>query len=198
MVVVICVSGAVASTFSNEFSGMFKPFMGGIVDGKVTEVMDVHSAGPNALTDAEKQDTYTVSYAALSATGLNESICHDLAMETAAQTSAVGTQLSGVLSNLLCGRMTYALLFIIVFTLLSIILAVVGNLINVSFGIPGLNRIDKIVGAVLGAVRGVALILVIACVARYACVLIGSGRIEDTIVLELIVKTNPIAAALGI
>jgi uncharacterized membrane protein required for colicin V production len=198
LVIAICVSGAVSSTYSGEFTGMFNPFIGGIVDTKVSEVMNIGAPGTGVLTDEEKTDTYAVSYAAIQKTGLNEKVSADLAKETDDATDSVGRELATTLADVLCIRMTYVLAFIVLFILLAIVFAVIGNLINLSFGIPGLNRADKIAGAVLGAVRGVIIILVIACAARYACVLLGAGKIEKTVLLELIVNHNPIAAALGI
>ncbi len=56
---------------------------------------------------------------------------------------------------------------------------------------------DKIVGLILGILKGLLIILVLALVVRYLG-LLAAGTIEKTTLLKYILNNNPLAGILGI
>jgi uncharacterized membrane protein required for colicin V production len=102
---------------------------------------------------------------------------------------AIAARLSSILS--------YVALFAIGFILLAIVFTVIGNLVGVVFSLPGLEIIDKIAGAILGLLRGLIIVFVLAAVVRYVGIL-ASSTVDATTVLKYLVNTNPIAVILGI
>ena len=96
--------------------------------------------------------------------------------------------------------LSYVALFGVSFLLLTIIFAVVGNLINVVFtipGLPGLRLIEAISGTAFGFLKGLIIILVIGVVVRYFGLLMPD-LLEETSVLRHIVNNNMIADIFGI
>lgn len=105
--------------------------------------------------------------------------------------------LADLIADKLSSILSYVALFAIGFILLAIVFTVAGNLVGVVFSLPGLEIIDKLAGAILGLLRGLIIVYVLAAVVRYAGIL-ASSTVDATTVLKHLVNTNPIAVILGI
>jgi 3D (Asp-Asp-Asp) domain-containing protein/uncharacterized membrane protein required for colicin V production len=78
----------------------------------------------------------------------------------------------------ICARLSWILVFYIGFALIAIVFFAIGNVLDLSFGLPGIENVNHIVGAVLGCVKGVGIIIVLACIFRYAGLLISAEELE--------------------
>ncbi len=207
LAVVIAIYGAnlVAKTYSRELSGMLQPFAMGLVDSTL------NGGGENDEPDSEtvidqnisiderdKLDVFTVSKAVLTRLGLASGAADSLARQAAQEFEHVSTDMSVRLTELLCDRAAYVALFAIAFALISIVFTVIGNVFDLSFGIPGHENLNHMTGAALGVIRGVLLLLVLGCVGRYVGIVLPGGVMDGTVIFKKIVEVNKIAAMLNI
>ncbi len=227
LAIIIAIYGAnlIAKTYSGEFTGMLEPFVGGIVDKNITGVLggdstdgegsdlpdDGASASPSGAVREDEtvgydeeaalaephSDIYNISYKALRGIGISEEASRRMAEKVDGEIDSVGQQLSNNLTEKLCGMLAYIAVFGISFILIAIIFAVIGNVVNLAFSLPGIRLVDKIIGLVMGLARGLLLVLAIGVIVRYLG-LVSAGTVEKTVILNYVVNNNPIANILGI
>ena len=219
LIVSLILANIVATAFSSEFEGMLKPFIDGIVDSTLTDVMDENIDFDIDLDElaelaadeldidladitADMATDFEAAFAALREIGLPESSAALIAEESleALREEGAGAALwvlAEAISSQLSSSLAYIALFAIAFLLLAIIFAVIGNLIGLVFSLPGLKLVDIIAGSILGLVKGLLIVFVIASIFRYFG-LLAQDIIEETSVLLFFINNNPIAGMLGI
>lgn len=187
-----------ASTFSHEFTGALHPFVSGIVDSAVTSVLTPDEEDENEpIAEDKKSDVFTVAFTSLRRIGLAESAATQMSGEIVDETDAVGRDMTTRLVDKLCSALAYVAVFLLAFLLLSIVFALIGNLLNFVFAIPGIELIDSLLGMVLGVAKGAIILLAVATALRYIGV-IPAEMVEDTVILEFIINRNPVARILGV
>ncbi len=207
LAVVIAIYGAnlVANVYSRELAGMMQPFALGVVDSTLNG--DKENGSPDddtvidqniSIDERDKLDVYTVSKAVLTRLGLAPDAADSIARQTSLEFTRVSPDMSYRLTELLCERAAYVVLFIIAFALIAIIFTVIGNVFDLSFGIPGHENLNHITGAALGVIRGILIVLVIGCVGRYIGIVLPDAVMEKTFIFRRIVEANKIAALLKI
>lgn len=217
LAIVIAIYGAnlVAKAYSGDFKGMLEPFVSGVVDKAVSDIIstddDAESSDSEQTTDdaAATEDTtdvaeggksksvYEVSYTALRNIGISEAAARQISEKVGGKIDDIGSKMSADLTSTLCSALAYIAVFAVAFILLAIIFAVIGNIFNLAFSIPGIEAVDKIIGLVLGILKGLLIILVLAVIIRYFG-LLASDTIEKTAVLKYILNINPLASILGV
>ena len=207
LVVAIYGANLLAVTFSGEFVGVLEPFVSGIVDSTEAKIL---SYGSNA--DAEESDYVPtepvkgedtksadkVSYSILKKLGLDDKIADGIATEVSKVTDTVSSRMNTSLTQKICEKLSFIAVFVIAFALIMIIFAAIGNMLDLVFGLPGLENINHILGGILGAAKGIAIVIVICCVCRYLGVLIGSEIVENTWIMKRLMENNLIANLLKI
>jgi uncharacterized membrane protein required for colicin V production len=218
LAIIIAIYGAnlVAKAYADDFTGVLEPFVSGVVDKAYSDVINsdepevqneeqpgdtdenAESAEKAEVTEESKQKSvYDVSYETLRKIGITESAAKSIAGKVGGKIDAVGQQMSANLTDVLCSALAYIAVFTVAFILIAIIFAVIGNIINLAFTIPGLESVDRIIGLVLGILKGLLVILTLALVIRYLG-LLAPEKIEQTTVLKYILNINPLADILGI
>ena len=203
----------VGVVYGGEFSDMLKPFATGLVDGAITTVTaeyveneSINSEGDEdankppvvILTEEEKSDVYSVSFAALRQIGVGEKSADLIATEVAKEEAVVGQEMSIELTAQLCNKLSYIMVVAIIFAIVAIIAAIIGNVLNIYFKLPNLETVNKISGSVLGAVKGIIIIMFVACLCRYFGLILGQETISRTWLLELLINSNKLASILGV
>jgi len=224
IVLALIIGNAAADTFSGEFTDALRPFVGGIVDGKLQKMLspnkdEIYVSGEADETD-EADDTKTnktkenagkdmvdygydttTTYGSVMQTlrnlGFLESISDKIATAIDETSTETGYALGDVISTKLSSTLAHIAIFAIAFLLLSIVFAVVGNLLNVVFSLPGLRLLDQIAGTALGLLKGVVIVMFLALVFRYVGI-IKADMLEETRVLMYFAEHNTIANLLGI
>ncbi|MGM9522187.1 MAG: CvpA family protein [Oscillospiraceae bacterium] len=207
--VIIAIYGAnlVATAYSDEFTGMLKPFAIGIVDGALADATGMDEEELDELENSpavtvsviyEELDVYTVSMDILLSLGISSSAAEGMAQETALLNDRVGTAMTDDLTNILCERICFVAVFTIAFILIAIVFSVIGNIFDLSFGLPGHENLNHITGAALGVIKGIMLIIAITCICRYLGLLIPEETISKTWILEPLTESNKLASILGI
>ena len=196
LVVSLFVANIAATAYSEEFTGMLKPFLGGIVE---TTLVKMDEQGieyiPEEHDHENLTDDFGTAYTVLRQIGLPEASAVRIAE------LAVENNFSGYLADMVADKLSSVLAFVavfgIAFLLLAIVFTVIGNLVGFVFSLPGLRLVDAIAGVALGLVKGLIIIYAIATVIRYFG-LLASSTVEQTSVLYHIVNKNPIADMLGL
>jgi len=202
LIIALYCANLFASIYSDEFTGVLKPFMNGIVDSSYDKVMggvvEEGQEDVKILTDKEKEDVYTVSVETIRRMGLPDNVAEKIASDVASEDKRVSQEMANNVAIKICEKTIFTITFVLAFALIAIIFAVIGNLINLTFSLPELKKVDIVGGIALGIVRGIIIILVIACLGRYLGYIIGKEVINKTILFDWLINSNLIANLLGI
>lgn len=114
-----------------------------------------------------------------------------------AQESAVGSaigDLAAKAAGLLATAIAYRVIFALAFLLLFILLTVLLHALNVVARLPGLNFCNELGGGLIGLLKGVIVLYVV-----IACLRLFSGLItpeveENTYVLKIFLRFDPVSA----
>ena len=201
LVISLFLANVIAAAYSEEFVDMLKPFVGGVVDSAIVELMEEEEEDEHDISGYEDEsDSFITTYTALRRIGLPESPSARIA-ELATESGDSEGMPAGILSDFVADKLSSVLAFVavfgIAFILLAIVFAVIGNLVGFIFSLPGLKIIDIIAGALLGIAKGLIIVLTLAAVVRYAG-LIAPETIDGTSALKYIVNNNIIADLIGI
>ena len=195
---IISIFGAniVANAYAEEFTGMLKPFVSGIIE---TTLVDMEKDGikydPKEHEHEDASVDFGTAYTALRQLGLPEPAAVRIAELTVED--GISGYISDYISDKLCHALSFIAVFAIAFILLTIIFTVIGNLIGFVFNLPGLKLVDSIAGVAFGLAKGFLIVLTFATIIRYAG-LLAQDTLEETSVLNYIVNNNPVADILGL
>jgi len=200
IIVSLLVANIAAQAYSDEANDMLMPFVSGIVESTLTEMVDDGIEYHALAHDHEIDDAdFGTAYTALRRIGLPEAAAVNVA--TQAIEAKDGDETVRGFSMLIAEKLTSATSFVAVFgvafLLIAIIFAVIGNLISFVFTIPGLRLVDIIAGTIFGGFKGLLIVFTIAVVVRYFGLLI-LPTLENTTILNYLVNNNPIANMLGV
>lgn len=210
--VVVAIYGAnlLATTYAGQFTGLVEPFASGLIDSIETKILGYSPSAVEEeqdfvpvveLTGDDTSSVMKVSTAVLRQLGLDEDIAEPLAQKVSLAVDGVGTGMNVELTKVLSERLCFMALFIIAFILIMIIFTALGNILDLVFGLPGLENINHVLGGALGALRGVVIVLVIACVARYfgiVDIFLGTEIVNETHILKPLMDGNMLSNILGI
>ena len=219
LIAALFIANIAAKAYSVEFVGMLRPFVGGIVESAITDLNDEGNADePDALKENEddefgnESEEFVTTYKVLRSIGLPKSVAARIAGAVAGPESAEDgvandaaeesegisrVRLPRLIADNLSDKLAYVAVFGVAFVLLAIIFAVIGNLINFVFSLPGLRLVDAIAGAVFGIAKGLIIVLALTAVLRYFGI-VAYNTIGSTSVLNYLINHNIIADKLGI
>lgn len=188
----------VANMYSTDFDGMLSPFVHGMVESAENTIMTDDDKAVVHVSDSDKNDVYSVSYAIFRQMGVVESAAVKMAEEIAEQCPHVDQSMCDAIGDNLSARFSYIVVFCIAFALIGILFAVIGNVINISLQIPILGVAEPILGTIIGAVKGLIIMYAVAMFLRYLGILIPDEALEGTELVFKLVNENPVADKFGI
>lgn len=97
----------------------------------------------------------------------------------------------------IAGTVAYMILFVVFFVLILIIWTLISHGLDLVARLPGIHFLNKTGGAVLGLVKGCAILFLCAWVLRYLGKVIPEETVEQTHLLKFFMTTNPVALVLG-
>ena len=180
----------VAETYSEEFISILEPFASGMTDRAMRELEDEDVLKGN--------DVYAASKAILEEIGFMGSAAENIAGELDKEVNETGHVLRAARVKRLCIDVAYVLTLVIAFVLLAIAFAVIGNLISLSFHIPGLEVINGILGAIFGLGEGAVFAFFIAWLLRFGGMLLKAEVVDETILLKWLQSVNPLVEFFGL
>jgi len=194
LIAALILANITAAAYSEEAIGVLTPFVGGIVDSAMADIVE-EGLEQDFIVIENESEKFGIAYSALRRIGLPESASARVA-EMAIEDEAEGF-LSDLIATKLSSSLSYVAVFGIAFLLLAILFAIIGNLIGLVFSLPGLKLIDIIAGIAFGFVKGLLIVLTIAVIVRYFG-LVAVSTLEGTSILSFLVNNNIIANLLGI
>jgi len=196
LIVSVFIANIAAEAYSEEFTGMLKPFVGGIIDTTFTEMDDEGLVyDPDEHEHENKTQEFGRAYSVLRRIGLPELSAVRIA-ELSAESDIKGL-FSDIIADKLSSVLAFVAVFAIAFILIAIIFTVIGNLIGFVFSLPGLKLLDSIAGVLFGLAKGLIIVFALATIAKYFG-LIALDTVEETSVLTYFINNNPIADMLGL
>ena len=97
----------------------------------------------------------------------------------------------------IAGTVAYMILFVVFFVLILIGWTLLSHGLDLVARLPGLHFLNKTGGAILGLVKGCAILFLCAWVLRYLGKVIPEETVEQTHLLKFFMTTNPVALVLG-
>ena len=195
LVAALIIANVSAKAYSEEFTGMLKPFVGGIVETTLAELAEDEGDTAPISGKSVTQRTNT-AHSVLRRIGLPEVSAGRVA-ELVAKADEPDTPFTDIIADKLCSVLAFVAVFGIGFILLSIIFAIVGNLVGFVFSLPGLKLVDDITGALLGLLKGLIIVYALATIVRYIG-LLAQSTLENTKILQYFVNNNIVANMLGL
>lgn len=193
-----------SDTFSHEAVPVIQPFVSGYMegnDGVINEVLTevtggtiVYSADDVLAQNPDiAEQLCKLSYTKM---GIYESSAKTMTAEAIeAWHQGVGS-LSSTLVTVMCEKLTYYVGFILFFAICVILLTVLGNITNLSFKIPYMNKLNNVGGAVGGFITGVMFCLLCAWMLKFLGLLIPQDELG--LVARLFVSMNTYSGFLSV
>ena len=190
----VAVYGAnlVAETYSGEFTSMLEPFVSGLTD-RASRAAEAEFDEKGSTPDTRETTIKTLNNMGIidsAADNISEAICEE--------TDSVGHELRSLLVEKLCACAAYILTLLIAFILIAVVFAVVNNLINLSFHMPGFELVNGILGACFGLAQGLVIVFFILWFVRFAGLLLSRETLDSTLVLKKLMELNPLPEILGL
>ncbi|MBQ4381411.1 MAG: CvpA family protein [Oscillospiraceae bacterium] len=213
--VVVAIYGAnlIAATYSGEFVGMTEPFVSGLVDSVETKIMGYTPSAEEEDNETQDSNTFVpvlpvlgedaknvlkVCTSVLRQMGLAPEIADRIASDVDDSVDTVSAGMNAQLTTALCEKLCFIGVFIVAFLLIMIIFTAIGNVLDLVFGLPGLENINHILGGLLGAVKGAAIVIVICCVLRYLGIVLTPAVLDSTFITKRLMESNLVADILKI
>lgn len=201
IIIALYCANLASTAYHREFSDIVEPFALSVVERTIWGE-DSQEEGETViepdLDDRENLDPHEVSMTAMEKLGFSEGAALSIADDVAATNEKVNNAMMEELTELICQRISYVVIFAIAFILIAIIFTVIGNVFDFAFGLPGHENLNHITGLALGIIRGILIVMVIGCFARYTGLLLSREIVGQTFILSKFVEANKIAALLNI
>jgi len=197
LILALIFANIAASAYSEDATDMLKPFVGGLVDTALSEMVEEGVEYDPAEHDHDNDaPEFGTAYNALRRIGMPEPAAVSIAglVQEEEEHSAF---LTDVITEKLSIALSYITVFGVAFLIIAIIFAIVGNLIGFVFSLPGLKLVDIIAGISFGVIKGIIIVLSLAVIIRYLG-LLAPSTLESTGILNYLVHHNFIANMLGV
>ena len=196
-----------SDTFSHEAIPVIHPFVSGYMEGDkgsineaLTEVLGegVGVGGLSADDAIERAPEKALEFCKLSfmKMGVYESTAEVMAQQAIEESQQISGSLTESIVNVMCDNLTYFVGFILFFTLCIILLTVLGNITNLSFKIPYIDKLNNIGGVAGGLVTGIMFCLFAAWILKFTGILLPEDEIGA--VANLFVGLNTYSKFLSI
>ena len=207
IIISLYVGDLLGDTFSNAVQPVMRPFVSGYMDGaegiiteNANELLGTANSGLS-LDDALDQNPdikYELCVESYKKVGIYSSAAKKMANEAIALADARSEPLTTAIVDVMCLNLSYSLIFILFFLLSVIIITVVGNLFNLSFKIPGKDKLNNVGGAIAGGVTGLLICMTIVWVLRFCGALLPEENMRRTLLTALLLKINLLPVVLSI
>lgn len=206
IIVSLYVGDLLASTFTPAVTPAVHPFISGYMDGsegKISNTLsDLLGSGSTlSVEDAIKQnpDIKTeLCVKSFEKVGVFSSSAEVMAADAISTEDGSGSTLSAAIINVLCNDFTYYIIFLIFFVIALIIFTVLGNILNLSFKIPEMDKLNDVGGIVAGAVKGLLFCVIIVWALKFTGILFPEDELKHTLLTALFLKMNILSHCLTI
>ncbi len=206
IIVSLYVGDLLGDTFTSAVTPVVHPFVSGYMDGtegKINSTLtDLLGSGSNlSVEDAIKANPdikTTLCEKSFEKVGVYSSTAEVMAAEAVSSSDESGSTLSAAIINVMCNNFTYFLIFFIFFAISLIILTVMGNILNLSFKIPEMDKLNDVGGIVAGAFTGLMFCMIIAWALKFSGLLFPEEELKHTLLTALFLKMHILSHCLSI
>ena len=195
--IIVSLYGAnlVASTYSDDFTTVFRPFISGYLDS--VEVSVANELVPSHMQGLSTEDMFridasleeTLANSVFEALGVHPSRTERLAERFLSYRAAGDISFNRAMTDVMVYAICFLIVYVIAFTLILIVLTVLYNIVHLTFRLPGDRRIDQYGGAVLGLVQGILLVLALTWALGYIGLALPEFA-ERSAVLNFFIRNN--------
>jgi len=206
IIVSLYMGDLLAATFTPAVTPAVHPFVSGYMDGtggKINGTLSDLLGGDSTLSieDAIKQNPDIKTELCVNSfeqVGIFSSTAEVMAADAIRTADDSGSTLSAAIINVLCYDFTYYIIFLIFFAITLIILTVLGNILNLSFKIPEMDKLNDVGGIIAGAVKGLAFCVIIVWALKFTGALFPEEELKHTLLTALFLKMNILSHCLAI
>jgi len=206
IVIIVSVYGAnlLSNAFSYEVIPAIRPFADGFIEKKIDEevlaVMGWEDSdySINNLLEQNPDSVHEFCAESFKAVGIHQKTAETLATETVAYAEQNSTDIPTAIVEVLCSRISYAIGFLLAFLLIVIILTVIGNIPNLSFRIPNMDRLNDIGGAAAGLVTGLMFCFVIVWALKFTGLVLGPEVFTKNPIARLFLRIDLLSRFIGL
>lgn len=192
MLVAFIGAGFVADLLAPRVSAYLEPKFAAVIEERLEEQLSALPAPDSVQGGASAADLIQV----LKDMGFYQSAVDaiDKAVERG-MTDAVAAAAAAAAASI-AGTVAYMLLFVISFVVILVLWTILSHALNLVTKLPGLHALNKTGGALLGLLKGCAILFLCAWVLRYLGSVIPEETVQKTRLLHFFMTTNPVALVL--
>lgn len=133
---------------------------------------------------------------ALKEMGLYESAVDAVGDAVQSGLSATAANVAAAVASSIAGTAAYLIVFLVSFVVILILWTILSHALDLVTRLPGLSTLNKTGGALLGLLKGCAILFLCAWVIRYLGNLFPEETVQQTKLLKFFLNTNPLALIL--
>lgn len=195
IVIIVALYGAnlLSNTFSYEVIPALRPFVSGYMESKAPKILyeqlgyEADEEGNYNVTISvedllvqhpEKERNLCVT--AYESLGIYTTKAESMADEAIEYKQQNDSSTVSSIIEVLLDELTYFLGFLLAFMLIAILLTVLGNILNLSFKIPGLDILNDALGTVIGLFTGFLFCVILVWALGFAGKIIPETTLQET------------------
>ena len=201
------VGDLLGDTFSSAVEPVMRPFVSGYMNGSegiitenANELLGTSASGLS-IDEALKQNPdvrYELCVNSYKKVGIYTSAAEKMANEAITLSETNNESIVTSLVDVMCRDISFSLIFILFFLLSVIIITVIANLFNLSFNIPGKEKLNSIGGAIAGALTGILICMTITWVLKFCGAFLPEEEMRRTLLTALFLKINLLSSVLTV
>lgn len=194
-------AGFMADLLAPKVADYLEPKFAAVIEEKLDEQMRATLPDPGApgeTAGAEPGDVpLTDILNVLKDMGLYESAVDAVNKAVEQGMTGVAADAAAAVAASIAGTVAYMILFVVFFVLVLILWTLLSHALDLVARLPGLSLLNKTGGALLGLLKGCAILFLCAWVLRYLGHVIPEETVRETHLLKFFMTANPVALVLG-
>lgn len=196
MIISFYAAGVVANTYSERFKPMIEPIVSKLVDKSVTQAKSDET--PSTANSNSKDEVGTLGLDSLLKLGLFKDTAQNVITDLKGTITTVGQDFKNAVTKKVTASVTYILTFITAYLVITLVLTLLARLLDAAFKLPGLGFINGTGGFLLGFIKGMLVLFVIAWAMRYFGGIFPDETTDKTVILKWLMSNNLLAAFFGV
>lgn len=208
VVIVVSLYGAnlLSNTFSHDVVPAMRPFLSGytetLINEEETGVLAQMGWDNNAMSledtlAAQPEQRQVFAKTIYTHLGIYETTAEEMAQRAVDYAQRNEVDLVDAVVEEMCSHTAFVAAFLLFFVMLLIALTVIINLLNFSYRLPALEKINDVGGLVLGVATGLIYCCIIGWGLRYVSIVLPTGTLDGTFVTKLFSRISFLAIFLG-
>lgn len=206
IVVSVYMGDLLSDTFSHEAEPVLRPFVSGYMDGNEGVIGKTMKEISGSEIDMSVEDAleknpslkYELAEKSFMEMGVYSKSAKAMSVEVAKLADETGSTFSNAIVDVMCSNAVYILGFALFFIITMIILTVLGNIINLSFGIPGMEKLNRIGGAASGFIAGFMFCVIAVWVLKFSGKILSEEQLSRTLITALFLKMDILSGLLSV